>query len=148
MSTSEPLLFDTNILVYNQDQDSAQYNKASEWHKKALTGTINAVIATQNILEFAAVMKNPQKIGRPLTQKQIVTEIENYQRSGAFSFIYPNEKTLFFFKNLLRKISLKNPRQAFDVFLVGTMLSNGVKRILTNNPKDFRDFSQIRIISL
>lgn len=147
MKIFEPFLFDTNVLVYNQDRDSLFYNKAASYHQKAIFGEIKTVIATQNLLEFAAVMVNSKKITRPLSQKQTAKEINKYLESACFKIIYPNEKTLNYFIKLLKKYLFKNPKQIFDLFLVATMITNKVKYILTANEQDFQ-FKEIKVIKL
>ena len=148
MKTSESILFDTNVIVYNQDQDSKFYSQAAMYHDKALSGKVNAVISSQNLLELVAVITNPERITRPLTQKQVSLEVEKYLSSSSFTVIYPNDKTMTFFTKLLKRYRLKNSRQTFDFFLVATMLSNGIKTILTANDQDFRLFEKIKVVKL
>ena len=147
MKISEPILFDTNVLVYNQDRDSRLYLKAAKFHQQAISGEIKAVISSQNLLEFTAVMVNPKKIVRPLSQIQVAGEIEKYLKIGYFRVIYPNIDTITSFSFLLKKYQTKNPRKIFDIFLVATMLSNKIKYILTANAKDFR-FKEVKIVGL
>ena len=148
MKTSEPILFDTNVLVYNQDQDSKFYAQAAMYHSKALSGNVTAVVSSQNLLELVAVITNPERITRPLTQKQVSLEVEKYLSSSSFTVIYPNDNTMTFFTKLLKRYRLKNSRQTFNLFLVATMLSNGIKTILTANDQDFRLFKEIKVIKL
>lgn len=147
MKISKLILFDTNILVYNQDQDSLFYKSASEYHQKTLSGEVKAVIALQNLLEFSSVMINPKKIKKPLSQKTVALEIEKYIESGAFEIISPNDKTISIYLNLLKQYKLKNPRQTFDLFLVSTMLSYNITQILTVNEKDF-PYKEIKVVPL
>lgn len=147
MKNSKLILFDTNILVYNQDQDSLFYRSASKYHQKALLGKLKAIIALQNLLEFSSVMINPKKIKKPLSQKMVVLEIEKYVRGGAFKIIYPNDKTILIYVNLIKRYKLKNARQVFDLFLIATMLSHNVNRILTVNIKDF-PYKEIKVITI
>lgn len=148
MKTSyEPILFDTNILVYNQDRDSDFYKQASSYHKLAIDGKIKAVVSSQNLLEFCAIMVNPKKITKPLQQTVVASETEKYIQSEEFRIIYPNSKTIQIFTRLLKKYPLKNPRQTFDLFLVATMMASDIFQILTLNEKDFQ-FKEIKIVKL
>src|SRR3989338_1529480 len=116
MKTSEPILFDTNVLVYNQDQDSKFFAHAAVYHDKALSGKINAMVSSQNLLELVAVITNPGRITRPLTQKQVSLEVEKYLSSSSFTVIPPNDQTMTFSTKLLNRSRQKNPRQTFDLF--------------------------------
>lgn len=145
--TSSKVLFDTNVLLYNQNRNSLFYSAAFNYHKKVFDGEIKAVISSQNILEFTSVLMNPKITPHPLTKKQVITELENYYKYGSFEIIYPNEETLVIFIELLKKYHLRNHRQIFDIFLVATMLSNGINTILTANDQDF-PFKEIKVIEL
>jgi len=147
MQSDNSILFDTNILIYNQDRKSKFYDLASQYHDKVLDGKLQGVIASQNILEFSAVMMNKKIISKPLSQKMVSGEIQKYINSGTFTFIYPTNETHAIYLNLLKKYQLKNPHQVFDLYLVATMLSSKVHVILTANGKDFQ-FEEISVIQL
>lgn len=147
MKISKSIVFDTNVLVYNQDQNSKFYKDASHYNERALSGEVKAVLTSQSLLEFASVMVNPKKIRKPLSQKVIVYEINKYQESGAFKIIYPNDETIEVFLRLLKKYILPNPKQMFDLFIVATMLSHNITYILTANTKDF-PYKEIKVIPL
>lgn len=149
MKTSKKslILFDTNILVYNQVQESTFYFQASAYHEKVFSGTISAVLSSQNLLEFTSVMLSPKKIIKPLSQSGVRAEIAKYHESGFFQIIFPTSQTISIFHTLLAKYRLKNPVQSFDLFLVATMLTHRVRCILTENKKDF-PFDEIEVLSL
>ncbi len=147
MTSNNLILFDTNVLIYNQDSSCKQFEKSAAWHQKALTDEVEVVIASQNYVEFISVMTNPKKIVRPLSQEKALAEIEKYFSSHAFEHIYPTEKTFSLFLNLAKKYRIKNPLQFFDLHLAATMLTWGVKKILTFNAEDFKNFAEIEIVT-
>lgn len=147
MTITKPILFDTNILVYNQNMDSPHFELAHLWHQRVVKGEIQGILSSQNILEFTAVMTSSRHLTKPLTPKQVSREISRYQHNHDFGFIYPNEQTVSVFAKLLKRYGLKNSRQSFDVFLVATMLSNNIKQLLTLNKKDFEMFEEIKLIN-
>ncbi len=147
MKTVDPILFDTNVLVYNQDQESVFYKEAAEYHRRAIDGEIRAVISSQNLLEFTSVMLNPKKITRPLSKEIVTQEIKKYLQSGFFTIIYPSAETMNLFTDLVARNTTQNPLYVFDLFLITTMLANDVKRILTANTADFQD-KGLEVISL
>jgi predicted nucleic acid-binding protein len=144
----DSILFDTNILVYNQDKESDFYTPSHIWHQKAVDKDINAYISHQNLIEFTAVMSNPKYISLPLTPKQIQKEIQAYIQHSAFTIISPNPSTMTHFQNLYREYPPKNPRHTFDLYLVATMLSHQITKILTLNTKDFTHIKEITVIPL
>ena len=145
MMTSK-ILFDTNVLVYNQVKESSFHFQAALYHQKLMEGKIQAVVAAQNLLEFAVVMVNPKKIVKPLSESRVAKEMKKYQQCQ-FEMIYPNAETLFLLGNLIRKTKLANPKRFFDLFLAATMLANKVETILTANVGDFQ-IEGIRTIEL
>ena len=150
MKTSDPILFDTNILIYNQNIKSEFYKESAKWHDLATSGEISAVIASQNFAEFANSMVNSKKVSKPLLPKVAALEIEKYlSLPECFTVIYPNNESLNYFNKFLAEFpKTGSPRRIFDLFLVATMLGNNIKRILTANAKDFASFPQIEVVRL
>lgn len=142
ISSKELLLFDTNVLVYAHNKKSKYFNVAYSLLKIVQEGKLKAVVAHQNLLEFYAIVTNPDRVEKPLSQTQAKREVQNYLGSR-FNIIQPNEKTLGLFIELLRAKRVRN-REVFDCYLVATMLSNGVKTIYTANEKDFQKYPEIR----
>lgn len=151
MKVFDPILFDSNVLIYNQDIKSSFYQQANDYHEKACRGEIVAVLSSQNIAEFVSVMLNPKKVPVPLTPIQISKEINHYfALAKHFTVIYPNRLSLEIFSDLITLLKpIVKPTKIFDVFLVATMLGNGIKTLLTANVNDFKDFrDKIKIIDL
>lgn len=148
MTTSKSILFDTNVMVYNQDIESEFYTASANFHEMVLSGKITACISTQNCSEFISVVTNDRRVTRPHSMKKAVEELEKYIDSGLFNIICPNMRTSEIFIKLLRKYESKNNKHVFDIFLVAIMLSNNVKKILTANHTDFEMFDEIDTIRL
>jgi len=139
------ILFDTNILVYSRNQDDKRCWICREWIQKSEKKIITGILSSQNLVEFTSVSLKLAKIN----QKDSIDRIQEYLRflqSDAFIIIYPNEGTIQIFNNLLKKYA-SSPRRVFDLFLVATMLSHHVRKILTFNAKDYASFPEIQIIS-
>jgi predicted nucleic acid-binding protein len=148
MTTSNPILFDTNVLIYNQDQQSEFYRQASLFHDKTSGGEINAVLSIQNCTEFVSVITSNKHVARPHSIEKARGEMEKYYLSEDFRLIYPTDKTFQFFSKLLKKYGSKKTKHIFDIFLTATMLSNNIKTILTANYKDFEMFDEIEVLRL
>lgn len=141
------ILFDTNVLIYNQDKTCPQYEKVFKLHQQASDGKIQAVVSSQNFTEFISVITNPKRIINPLSQEKAIDEIENYFSSQVFNLIYPTAKTFSIFMDLTKKYSVKKPMQFFDLFLTATMLTWGVTKIATFNTDDFKNIKEIEIFN-
>lgn len=148
MTTSDPVLFDSNVLIYNQNINAPLHQQSRNYHEKVLVGEINGVISPQNITEFFAVITSPRRITKPLSPDKALVQIQNYLNPASnFSIIYPNRLTLQIFQELQKSYKVRSQR-IFDVFLVATMLGNNISSILTANTKDFAHYLQIKAIDL
>jgi predicted nucleic acid-binding protein len=139
------ILFDTNILVYVHNKASPNHLKAFQLESKVLNGELAAAVSAQNLLEFYATVTNPAKMVRPLPVEEANKIIKDYLRSP-FQIIYPKSGDLEKAFELATRTKALS-RKIFDVFLVATMLSNGVGTIYTQNEKDFRIFNEIRVVN-
>jgi len=139
------ILFDTNILVYVHNRVSPYHKTAYLLETQVLEGKLQAAISTQNILEFYSTVTSPQKINLPLSPQEAGRVIHDYLASP-FQIIHPHagdfDRALYF--SIERKIK---GRKIFDLYLIATMLSNGIETIYTANDKDFRIFKEINAIN-
>lgn len=146
MSSSKSLvLFDTNILIYAHNKEAKYFDTALDLLKKVQKGELKGAVAHQNLLEFYAVITNPDRMERPLTQDQAKKEVQNYLESR-FEIIQPNRKTLNVFMKLLKARRVKD-REVFDCYLVATMLANSISTVYTANDKDFRKYRGIKAVN-
>lgn len=148
MTTSSPILFDTNVLIYNQDKQSEFYIEASLFHEKVSAGKLHAVLSIQNCTEFISVITSIKHVAKPHSIEKARGEMEKYYSSEDFRLIYPTDRTFQFFSKLLKKYGSKKTKHIFDIFLTATMLANNVKTILTANYNDFEMFDEIEVLRL
>lgn len=146
MKISEPLLFDSNVLVYAHNEDSLFHSQAIKLITEAIKGEISGNLASQNLLEFYSVITDKRRLSNPVSPKQAL-ELVNQYLSSSFEIIYPNLNTNKIMVELLKKNGFKNG-QVFDVFLIATMLSNNISHIATANVVDFKKFNGISILDL
>ena len=141
---SEPILFDTNILVYAHNLDSPYHLKAISLVQAAVEGMFEAVLAQQNLLEFYSIITDPKRVGKPLAPKEASSLVKDYLNSP-FKIIFPDQETIKLAFSLDKD---SKGGEIFDTFLVAIMLSNNVKSIVTLNTKDFISFSSIKVFGL
>lgn len=136
--------FDTNILLYSRDKKDPRYKSCRNWLRRVEDHQIEGVTTAQNIVEFISVSIQLARIAHRSDDANILRYSQVYQED-IFRIIYPNANTMIILNQLLQKHHTQ-ARKVFDVFLIATMLSNGVKEILTYNVNDFASFSQIKVI--
>ena len=140
-----PVLFDSNILVYAHNLDSPFYNKATDLHRKVISGELNAAVAVQNLLEFYSVITDPKRIAKAKNPGIARKYCLAYLKAG-FKIIYPQAGDFEKMLGLGSKKQIKS-QKIFDVYLVATMLSNGIRTIYTANERDFEMFGEIRAVN-
>lgn len=143
MIISDPLLLDTNVLVYAHNQDSPLHNQSLSLIKGVVTGQFRGVLAQQNLLEFYSIITDKRRIAKPLSPLQAQEILGDYLKLP-FEIIFPNRETIGKLSVLCGKNKIKNG-QVFDAYLVATMLSHQIKHIITANTKDFKMFSEIKV---
>jgi predicted nucleic acid-binding protein len=139
------ILLDTNILVHAAGAQSLRHAKSKELRDQAVTGEFEACIAAQVLTEFYAVVTDPRRFQPPLTPSQAQRELRAYL-SSSLKLIVPKETTVTRMLNLLGSRSVRSGK-IFDVFLVATMLENGVRRIYTENIDDFKAIDGIEAVN-
>lgn len=134
------VLLDTNVLVY-------AFNVSSPKHKLArelVTGG-GWVVAQQNLLEFLRVVTHPvyaKKVGSGLGMEFVERLVEGVE------VIYPTDLTWEVFRFLEQKYKRVKGNLVFDTYLVATMLSWGVRKIVTDNEKDLGMFEEVEVVGL
>lgn len=146
MQTSEPLLFDSNVLIYAHNEDSPFHPQAVHSITKVVKGKILGVLTSQNLLEFYSVITDKRRLPNPINPKQASELVREYL-SSPFEIIYSNVNTNKIMAELTKKNEFKNG-QIFDVFLIATMLSNNIRHIITANVDYFQKFDGITILDL
>lgn len=146
MQRSEPILFDSNILVYAHNEDSLLHSQAIKLVTEVIKGEIFGSLASQNLLEFYSVITDKRRLSNPIPPK-LASELINQYLSSPFEIIHPNLNTNKIMVDLLKANRFRNG-QIFDVYLIATMLSCNIRQILTANVEDFKKFDGISVLDL
>ncbi len=146
MTSSEPYLLDTNVLVYAVDQASSHHIAASSLANKGFNGDIPVCVSPQILSEFFATLTNPKVVSTTREQSEVVSEMRKYFVSKRILKIYPTSETLRVMLELLEKYPVSR-QDVYDLQLVATMLSNGVTKICTYDANDFRKYKGIEVLT-
>ena len=137
---------DSNIFVYAADKTSGRYIEASRIISDAALGKVRAVIVPQNLTEYYATVTNSKKVPIPMTNKTAIEQMEKLLRSS-LKLVYPNNRTTKLFIELLGLVGVKAQR-VYDIFLAATLLSNGIRTLITENKEDFAGIKDLKTIDL
>lgn len=133
------ILLDTNFLIYSIDQDSKYFNAT----QKILSDSeLHFFTSSKNLSEFLSVITRLQQSVLSITEAMKV--IQEFRSS--FSIIYPTEKSLLIFMDLLKKYE-PSGLKIHDFEIVSIGLANNISTIATFNKKDFESISEIELIN-
>lgn len=148
MTTSdEPGFVDTNVLVYAADTTAEFHEPSRRLRERGFRGEVPLAVSPQVLMEFFAVVTNPRRVTNPRSPQEARAEIEKYIRAGTIRKIYPHEDIVERMLTLLQQYPQVARQEVFDLYLVATMLSNGVSRIYTYNQEHFRRFEGIEVLT-
>lgn len=145
-NVTEPVLLDTNILIYATQEDALQHLAAKTLRDRALVGEVTASISPQILNEFFAVVTRSNRVSSPLTRAEAIDQIRKYYESEVLTVIYPGENIIARTLTLLDTSTVVG-MDIHDLHLVATMLENGIKKIYTYNTSDFEIFSEIEVLT-
>ncbi len=129
---------DTNILVHATDPSGHHYEKAREVIVKILQGTLHGCLSQQVLAEYFAVMTSG-RLEHPLSVEEAKERVLILSRARRIKKLYPKRRTFRKCIEFCAKNEIQG-RRFFDAFYAFTLIENGVKRLMTQDTKDFRFF--------
>jgi len=143
MSVSDLAVLDTNVLVYAADE-------ASEFHEASRVlrdrEDVALAITPQILMEFYAIITDPRRVTSPRSAEEARGELAKYVHSPHIVTLHPSSDVLTRVLSLLETYPQVTRQTIFDLFIVATMLGNGVNRIYTFNDPDFSLFTEIEVL--
>ena len=144
--SSQPALLDANILVYADQAHDEHHEAAKAIRDLGQQGVLPLCVTPQVLNEYFAVITNPRRVTHPLRPAEAMAEVEKYVRSRHIRKLYPGPGVHDQLQDLFRRRPIAGA-DIFDLYLVATMLENGVRRIYTFNTDDFTPFSEIEVLT-
>ncbi|MDT3739012.1 MAG: PIN domain-containing protein [Candidatus Kapabacteria bacterium] len=141
----QDIFIDTNILLYTKIEDNQFFevscNKLQNLHKNN-----NLFISTQVLREYWAALSKLPNVSNPIHVSIIFDDIEYYMQNFIVLEDYNTTSEKLF--HLAKEYKVIG-KQIHDANIVATMLTNGIKSILTHNVADFNRYNKlINIIPL
>ena len=126
---------DTNILVYAFDKAyPAKRDVCKELVNSIFEGKRSAVVTNQILAEFAFIIT--KKIERPLSRDQAASILGAILSSA-------NWKVFDYTAFSLQRCLLSPSHEFWDALIVQTLKEHGIRRIVTENAKDFAGITAI-----
>ena len=143
MSASNLSVLDTNVLVYAADE-SSEFHEASRTLRDR--EDIALAVTPQILMEFYAIITDPRRVASPRSAEEARGEVAKYVHSPHIVTLHPSPDVLTRVIALLAAYPQVTRQNIFDLFIVATMLGNGVNRIYTFNDQDFSLFTEVEVL--
>lgn len=128
--TDEPMLIDTNILVYAFDADSGEKcTIAKDLLARCWRNEARYAVSTQNLAEFSAVVR--EKVPRPVPAHDVRTFLEAVMRFKGWQVLSYDAGTVILAHEIRDKLGL----HFWDALLVATMEQNSIRAICTEDSR-------------
>lgn len=113
---------DANVVVYAADAGSPFHEAARQLRDRGFRGEIPVVVSSQVLLEFFAVITNPQRGQAPRSPQEATAEMAKYMRSHRIQTIYPRTDILWRVLALHAQHRQVTRQEIFAQYLAATML--------------------------
>ena len=143
MTSVEPGVIDTNVLVYAMDADHPHHAATWALLDAARNGSTTLYVTAQILCEFYSIVTNPRRVLKPRSPAEAVAAI-----SGMLALlqILPGPaRVITTVIELLQRHPVTSAG-VFDVLSVSTMQTNDVRRIYTFNTADFEVFPELTVV--
>ncbi|MBD3365760.1 PIN domain-containing protein [candidate division WWE3 bacterium] len=131
-------LLDSNVLVYAVNAKSDFHGEALQVYNQLELGLFKGIVAHQNVLEATRVLTHGK-------YKETLSPSVALERMAPVlslcRIVHPGYHSWRIVSELITKYDLKS-NMVFDAYLVATMLTNDIHRVVTFNSTDFELFSE------
>jgi len=131
------LCIDTNILLYAQNQDCPEHERAFEF-VVSCGGREDVAVCELVLVELYILLRNPTVLQRPLSANQAATVCMAYRENPRWRLV-ENAPIMDQIWALASNTDFSRHR-IFDARIALTLLHHGVTELATANVKDFGDF--------
>lgn len=139
---NDEIFFDTTILVYAHDEFEPKKRQiCKELSDEVFEGRKIGIVSNQVLAELFSVLTT--KMRKPIDAGIAEKIVQNFIESENWIKINYDEKTV----KVAMFTSRNNNTTFWDSLIAETMKENGITKIYTENEKDFKKISGIRIIN-
>jgi predicted nucleic acid-binding protein len=134
------ILVDSNILIYSLDDKSPKCEAARGFLERK---SLKLVLCHQALLETYRVVTH-RIFPNPYTPREAFISLASISKQRVV--VYPRKTTF----KITQKLTLKHKissNKVFDVYLTATAIDWGIKYIATDNERDFKKFSEIKVLN-
>ena len=145
MTAVETCFLDTNVLLSACDESRPAHERSSRLLEEALAGRRSLYASGQVFREFLVVATRPVEAnGLGMSAGDALANVTEFSR--CIRLLDETEEVSRRLRNLVRQHKLQGKR-IHDANIAATLLAHGLDRLVTDNPADYKVFTQITIHS-
>jgi len=139
--SDERRLFDTNILVHAYNiSDERKHEIALSLVKKAWQEG-GGITSLQNLMEFFTVIT--KKVKRPISKNDAEILVKDILNSENWEVVDRDEDIFIKAMGIAKEANIS----LWDALIGATMIENGIRKIVTDNEKDFHKIKGIEVVN-
>jgi predicted nucleic acid-binding protein len=137
---------DTDFLVAAEIRDHPFHREADVLLQSLLKDGHDLALVPQTLAEFIHIVTDGKRMPQPLTMADAISRAEHWWQAAEVVRVFPDGQAVADFLVWLARHQLGRKR-LLDTLLAATFQSAGVKRIITNNERDFRVLGVFEIVN-
>lgn len=137
---------DTDFLVAAEIRDHPFHGQADALLRYLLEDGHDFALAPQTLAEFVHIVTDPRRMPKPLTMAEAIDRAEHWWEAEEVLRVFPDGQAVTDFLAWIVRHQLGRKR-LLDTMLAATFRRTGVKRLITNNERDFRVFGCFEIVT-
>ncbi len=136
---------DTDFLVAAEIQDHPFHREADALLRSLLANGHDLALVPQTLAEFIHIVTDGKRMPQPLTMAEAIRRAEHWWQAEEVVRVFPDGQAVSDFLGWLTRHQLGRKR-LLDTLLAASFHSAGVKRIVTNNERDYKAFGAFEIV--
>lgn len=137
---------DTDFLVAVEVREHLFHPQADALLGELLKADHDLALAPQTLAEFIHIVTDERRMSRPLEREEAVARATHWWEATEVVRVFPDADATSDFLTWLQRHRLGRKR-LLDTLLAATFYRAGIRRVITNNERDYREFGIFEILS-
>ncbi len=137
---------DTDFLVAAEIREHPFHPQADGLLGRLLSDGHDLALAPQTLAEFIHIVTDGKRMPQPLSMAEAIGRASHWWQASEVLRVFPDGEAAADFLSWLGRHQLGRKR-LLDTLLAATFHRAGIRRIITNNERDYRVFGVFEIVS-
>ena len=137
---------DTDFLVAAEIRDHPFHRQADALMSSLLTAGHDFAVVPQTLAEFIHIVTDAKRMPQPLSIPEAVARAEHWWQAAEVVRVFPDGAAVGEFLTWIVRYQLGRKR-LLDTMLAATLLQSGIKRLISNNERDFKVFPGLHVVT-